>query len=188
MKKKNDLLLVIDMQNVYMPGREWECPSMPGAIKNIRTLLDADVVERAVFTKFTAPLNPRGAWKQYNQEYAGINENSYLNEIVGELKPYLSRWPLYEKSVYSSFKVRELEEAARDAEQVLLCGVVAECCVLATLMEAIDLGHKVIYLSDCIAGQSRQKEEDILEIARSFSTTHTLVMESGEYLASVKPK
>lgn len=177
----NDLLLVIDMQNVYLPGEEWACPSMPEAIKNIRSLMDANIIKRTVFTRFTAPEKPVGTWKQYNRENAEINENEYLNEIVEELQPYLSKYPVYDKSVYSSMRIKEIAQAAAQADHILLAGVVAECCVLATLMEAIDDGHSVIYLTDCVSGQSDKNEHCIRKIAESFAPVHTKVMDSKAY-------
>ena len=40
--KTRDLLLVIDLQNVYLPGEEWACPSMPEAVKNIAKIIDSE--------------------------------------------------------------------------------------------------------------------------------------------------
>ena len=36
-----DLLLVVDFQNVYLPGYDWACPGMPAAIENTMELMDA---------------------------------------------------------------------------------------------------------------------------------------------------
>lgn len=182
MGKKKDLLLVIDMQNVYLPGRDWACPSMPGAVERICRLLREDVAEQVIFTRFAAPAHPVGTWKEYNEKNAAINGNPYLNEIVEELRPYLERRPLYDKSVYSSMRIPQVLEAAKEAERLVLSGVVAECCILSTLMDAIDAGCKVIYLTDCISGQTKQNEEAIEKIAESFAPMHTLVMDSETYL------
>ncbi len=182
--KRNDVLVVIDMQNVYLPGQSWACPSMPESTRHIQRLLDAGVAGQVVFTKFTAAQHPEGTWRAYNKENAVINADPWLNEIVDELQPYLSRFPVYEKSVYSSMKIRELAEAARHAEHLVLTGVVAECCILSTMMEAIDLGSHVIYLEDCISGQTAQNEAAIRKIAESFAPMHTLVMSSEEYLSA----
>lgn len=184
--KKNDLLLVVDMQNVYRPGEPWQCPSMGRSVEHIRRLLDAEVTEQTVFTRFTASENPSGTWREYNRAYAEINSSRYLNEIVEELQPYTEKYPVYDKQVYSSFKIPELVKMATRAEHVLLSGVVAECCIAATLLEAIDLGYKVIYLEDCISGQTDQNEESICTLAKSFSPMHTLVMDSGRYIQTVK--
>lgn len=203
MKQKRDLLLVIDMQNVYLPDQEWACPSMEKSIRNICGILNRNAADDTVFTQFLPPKEPVGTWKQYNIENAEINENSWLNEIVTELQPYVEqretteevpckasdeergkypRYPLYHKSIYSSMKIPEVLKLAQQADRIVLTGVVAECCVLATMMEAIDLGCQVIYLKDCISGQSEQNENAIRKIAESFSPLHTLVMTSEEYL------
>ena len=182
--KRNDLLLVIDMQNVYKPGEPWECPSMMASASNIRKLIEPGAGGQTACTRLTAPEKPTAPWQQYNDASASINNSRYLNEIIKELQPYTAAYPVYEKSVYSSFKIPELHRMASQSEHVLLSGVVAECCILATLMEAIDLGHKVIYLADCISGQTKQNEASICKIAESFSPMHTLVMDSEEYLAS----
>ena len=185
MKKKNDLLLIIDMQNVYLPGEEWSCPSMVQAIQHIKTLLDADCTEQVAFTRFVPPADPVGTWMQYNEENYRVNQCEYLNEIVEDLKPYLRKWPVYEKSFYSSFKVEELMAMAKRADRVVISGVVAECCVLATLMDSIDAGHKVVYLTDCVSGQSEENEAAIQKIAESFAPVHTIVTDSKTYLEEV---
>ena len=98
------------------------------------------------------------------------------------IKSYLNAGPVYDKSTYSSFRIPELLEELKSMDRVLLTGVVAECCVLATMMEAIDNGIHVVYLTDCVAGQSDQNEECIQKIAESFSPVHTEVMDSETYL------
>lgn len=180
--KKKDLLLVIDMQNVYMPGQEWECPSMPRSIDGIIRLLDSETIGQVAFTKFQAPEQPVGTWQRYNQEYKEINEDPFCNELVAALQPYAEKYPVFVKSVYSSFKIEELIALAKQSDRVLLSGVVAECCVSATLLEGIDLGFEIIYLTDCISGQSRENEESIRKLAESFSPMHVQVTDSKTYL------
>ena len=54
--------------------------------------------------------------------------------------------------------------------------------MIATMMEAIDLGCPVIYLTDAISGQSEEKEAQIRALAESFAPVHTAVETSEEYL------
>lgn len=181
-EKNRDLLLVIDMQNVYLPGQEWACPSMPRALGKLRGLLDAGRAGDTVFTRFVAPTDPTGTWQQYNVENAAINADPWKNALVEDLQPYVKENAVLEKSVYSSMKLPELCARAKQAEHIVLTGVVAECCVLSTMMEAIDQGHSVIYLYDCISGQSDANEQMIRRLAESFAPLHTRVMSSEEYL------
>jgi nicotinamidase-related amidase len=41
---------------------------------------------------------------------------------------------------------------------VVVTGVVAECCVLSTVMELIDAGIYTVYLTDGVSGLDREKE------------------------------
>ncbi len=182
MNPNNDLLIVIDFQNVYLPGEEWACPNAPEAVRNTCALIDSGKIGRVVFTRFTAPQQPVGTWNRYNSDNSEINHDAYLNEMIAEIQPYLNKWPVYEKSTYTSMRIPQLVEAAKNADRVLLAGVVAECCVLATMMEAIDDGYHVVYLTDCVAGQSDAHEECIRKIAEGFVPVHAEVMDSRTYL------
>ena len=178
----NDLLLVIDMQNVYLPDQEWACPRITQASRNIRRLLDSGKIGNVLFTQFLAPEEPSGRWQEYNREYRAINEDVWLCALNDEFLPYLKQYPLALKSTFSSLKAPQVLEAAAKADRILLTGVVAECCVLATMLEAIDLGFPIIYLPDCCAGQTPEKEARVMGVADSFSPVHMEIMDVDTYL------
>ena len=182
---RNDLLLVIDMQNIYLPAEEWACPSMPDASRAIRRLIDSGKVGNVLFTQYLAPENPQGRWKVYNETYKETNEDPYLCAITDEFLPYLDRYPLEVKSTFSCLKQENILKAAKQADHVLLSGVVAECCVLSTMMEGIDLGIPLIYLTDCCSGQTPEKEELVKVIASNSDPVHLDVMTSEEYLKRI---
>ena len=182
-EKNNDLLLVIDMQNVYLPDQEWACPRMPEASLNIRRLIDSGKIGNILFTQFLAYEEPFGRWKEYNREYRKINEDPWLCAVCDEFEPYLKKYPLIVKSTFSSMKSSEVLKAASEADRILLTGVVAECCVLSTMFEAIDLGYPVIYLPDCCAGQTPEKEARVMGICDSFAPVHMDIMDTDTYLS-----
>ena len=82
---KGDLLLIIDMQNVYAKGGAWECMDAEGAAENIRRIVESDTVDSAIITKFIASENPQGVWKEYNQKYKAINEDLHANELLPQI-------------------------------------------------------------------------------------------------------
>lgn len=178
-----DLLLVTDMQNVYLEGQPWECSSMAQTIRNIRELIDSGVPDNVIFTKFVPAENPTGTWKQYRIKNRAVNSDPWLSDIVAELKIYLDTFPLFTKHNYSSYANREVAALAAKAHRVLLCGVVAECCVLFTLLSGIDAGNKMVYLADACSGSSHAHEKMIAELAGYYATTHTQVMTCREYMA-----
>jgi len=82
-----DLILVIDMQNVYADGGAWCCPDFEKAADRIKSLVDrAGDVADIIFTRFIADENPSGTWKQYNIDNADVNADEYGNEITDILK------------------------------------------------------------------------------------------------------
>ncbi len=181
-----DLLLIVDFQNVYLPGYDWACASMPRAMENTRRLLDAANAPDFVMTKYVAPAAPFGRWAQYNEAYREINENAFLSEFPGEMAPYAPKAAaVIEKSTYSSMDPDAVRAVLAGKKAVVLAGVTAECCVLATMMDAIDLGYEVVYLYDCIAGQTEALEEQVRGIAEVFAPVHTAVMSVDEYLAAI---
>ncbi len=177
-----DLLLVIDMQNVYTPGQPWACCRVEQASANIRSLLDAGVCGEVLFTRFLPPDHPTGVWAEYNQVNAAINADPFANAMMPEFAPYLERYPLLDKSVYSSFAIPQVAQAARRARQVVLTGVVAECCVLATALAGIDLGHRMVYLTDAVSGLSPETEDQTRAILSYLAPLHTRIMTTREYL------
>ncbi len=138
--KKEDLILVIDMQNVYLSGQKWACLNTEGAAQNILKVLDTagnrDVP--ALFTKFMPPQDPFGRWKTYNETYSG--------------------------------------------GRVVLTGVVAECCVLSTAFDAIDLGCEFIYVTDAVSGFDRPRENASILMLSGLSPLHGKIMDTGSYL------
>lgn len=184
-----DLLLIIDMQNVYLPGQPWACPSIPDILPNILSLLDSPLCGSyfdVIFTQYTAPENPRGRWKQYNEAHKAINENVWQNQMISELKPYLKHWPLYKKSTYSSCSVPQIMDTIENYGRIALCGVIAECCILATAEALIDAGAHVCYLKDAVSGQSSTNEDVVIKLMESFSPIHTKVLTVREYLSYCK--
>ena len=181
---KRDLLLVIDMQNAYAKGCVWCCPNATKAAENIKRLLKDKREDAVFFTKFEAPREPVGTWKEYNRINAEVNEDAYANEIMEIFSEELKKYPVLEKSTYSSFEIPEIRDAAKKADRVILTGVVAECCVLATAFALIDAGVKVIYLTDGVAGINDETEKAAIKVLEGLAPTQVEIMTTEEYLMS----
>ena len=108
--------------------------------------------------------------------------DAFANAMLPEMAPYLERYPLLDKSVYSSFSIPKLREAAARADRVVVTGVVAECCVLSTVLAGIDLGHRMVYLTDAVAGVTPESEAQAEAIVSYLTVPHTEVLTTGAYL------
>lgn len=184
----SDLLLVIDMQNVYTKGQEWACEGIEHASASILRLLNSQEPGQVIFTQYLAPEHPDGVWKEYNKVNAAVNSDPWLNEMMPEFLPWVKTYPVFTKSVYSSFAIPEVVKAAKKARHLVISGVVAECCVLSTVLSAIDAGCKVIYLTDAVAGLSEVSRKETEKIISYFAPLHTVLMTTEEYLLSATPK
>ena len=167
-KTIQDLLLVIDMQNVYTKGQEWACEEVEKASDSILRLLNSRALSQVIFTQYLATKHPEGVWKEYNKVNA-----------------YTKKYPVYTKSVYSSFAIPQVRELAKHASRVVISGVVAECCVLSTALSAIDAGCKVIYLTDAVAGLNATSRKEAENILSYLSPLHTELMTTQQYLDSL---
>lgn len=182
---KNDLLLVIDMQNIYTAGQKWACLDTEGAAARILSVINAMKSagnEAVIFTRFLADEHPKGIWKEYNREYADVNKDAWANEMLPQFADALREYPLYTKSVYSSLAIPEVFEAAKNAGRVVVTGVVAECCVLATVLALIDAGIYTVYLTDGVSGLTREKEAAAELILSGLSPLHVRMMTVDEYI------
>lgn len=178
------LLLVIDMQNVYSQEQIWECENFSNVCKNIQKLINNLTNEQTILTRYIASENPIGIWKDYNRENINVNNNAWLNEIVDELKDSVEKHDCYDKSVYSSLSIKEIKEATQEKTCVVVTGVVAECCVLSTVMDLIDAGVYVIYLKDAVAGISKETEAATLKVLEGLSPLHLRFMDTEEYISN----
>jgi nicotinamidase-related amidase len=179
----NDLLLVIDMQNIYTRGQEWACLDTEGAAQRIKKIICSGKCRDTIFTRFLPPEKPSGVWGDYNRKYAHINANDWGNAMLPEFAEELERYPLYSKSVYSSLAIPEVLAAAKEADRVIVTGVVAECCVLSTVMALIDAGIYTIYLTDAVSGFDVPKEDATKLVLSGLSPLHVSMMRTDEYLS-----
>ena len=171
MEKKKDLLLIVDMQNVYTAGQDWACWRIQKAADSILRLLSSGAFEDVIFTRFLASESPAGVWKDYNRVNDAINRDPWKNEMMAEFAPYLKRYPLLTKSVYSSFAIPEVQKAALSADRVAVAGV--------------DMGIPILYLKDAVSGLTAESERAALDILSGFSPLHLRILSSSDYLSEV---
>lgn len=191
--RKEDTILVIDMQKVYLPGNPWACAHVNAAAQQIETLLDHVLALRDVpsvlLTRYIALANEdaQGVWADYNRENRAINENPVMNEFIPAIARYVEEFPYIDKCTYSCFSNEYVRVAADRSMvhggRVVLTGVVAECCVLSTFFEGTDAGYRFVYLTDACAGVDTDSERAVQTILQGLSPLHVELMTTAEYIA-----
>ena len=107
--------------------------------------------------------------------------------MMPEFLPWVKTYPVFTKSVYSSFAIPEVVKAAKSPAS---CHLRRSSRMLRTLYcaSAIDAGCKVIYLTDAVAGLSEVSRKETENIISYFAPLHTVLMTTEEYLLSDTPK
>lgn len=177
-------ILVIDVQNAYLPGQKWACASIAEAIPNIKKLCSERKDALMLFTRHVPSRDPQGTWMEYNRLNVDVNADSWLNELTDDMKELVaeSGAPVIDKSLYSAWKAKEVRAMLEGVDAVVVAGVVAECCVLSTVFDLIDAGKYVFYLVDAISGVNGEVEAATVAVLKGLEYVHLRITTTEDYL------
>jgi len=164
-------LVVIDMQNVFAsPESPWATPGFGGALEKCRALAAA-FGERVVFTRFVAPAQPAGAWRQYYEQwpFALVPESDPIYDLVDGLR-HPGR-AVVNRTTFSKWDDQpgSLRELTSAASGLVLAGVSTDCCVLSTALGAADSGVRVQVVADACAAPTARDHERALDVMRVYA-------------------
>jgi nicotinamidase-related amidase len=149
------VLLLIDIQNDYFSGGRMELVGPIEAAEKASTLLE-------YFRKKMRPrlhvqhisLRPDAPF--FLPDTPGVN----IHESVAPS----TRESIVQKHFPNSFRETNLLELLRDreAERIVICGMMTHMCIDATVRAAADLGFKVMVVADACATRTLQQDDLII--------------------------
>jgi nicotinamidase-related amidase len=162
----DELLVVIDMQRVVAEDTPWRIDGVQALVPTIAALADA-FAPSVLFTRHVPPADGgAGTWRRFYTAWSELARDP----SVWELMPELAGRAQVDapKSIYSAFGSEALrrELDRRDSPALVVCGVETDCCVLATVLEAVDRGIPVTIVADAVASPSRAGHEGALALCR----------------------
>jgi nicotinamidase-related amidase len=171
------LLAVIDMQAFFAGGSPWAVPGFENLIGPIDRLAQ-EFAERALFTRFVIPAEPQGSWVAYYRAWPQV-----LAPGAARLANLVPPWAAQErttldKATFSKWGP-ELADMTGDGE-LAVCGVSTDCCVLATVLAAVDAGAQVRVIADACAGIRPEAHQQALSIMAGFAPQVTISTVSEE--------
>jgi nicotinamidase-related amidase len=163
------LHVVVDMQELFRSHPDWGTQSLTRICPAILRLLSARP-ESAYFSRFIPPQRAEhasGAWQRYYRRWSSVTLDKLdpkLLDVVEELRPWARH--VADKSGYSAMANPVLRQAAlsRSDHCLILSGVETDVCVLATAIDAIEAGLRVILATDALASSSDACHAKALEI------------------------
>ena len=149
--------ICVDMQRIFSAEGPWPTPWME-RVMPVATALVERHPERTVFTRFIPPERPDympGMWQRYYTRWR-IATRECLDPELLELMPQLSALcppaAVIDKTRYSGFAEPNLLAHLRecDADALIISGSETDVCVLATVLDAVDLDCRVIVVRDAV--------------------------------------
>ncbi|MBI2873932.1 MAG: cysteine hydrolase [Firmicutes bacterium] len=151
-------LLVIDMQKSALPGRPYEVPGLAPAADRIAALAAACrhqgipvIYTRHVYRSDGGDA-PRGEPVDSAGRPLGYRADSDDALIMDEVRPAPSE-PVIDKTRWSAFFATGLDLILRrgKVDDLILCGIVTDGCVLASALDGFSLGYRIHLVKDACA-------------------------------------
>jgi nicotinamidase-related amidase len=154
-------LVVVDVQRVFAdhPGG-WAAPGFAGIVPTVAALVRRFSPE-VTFTRFVAPTNPAGTWRDYDARwpFALQPPDAELWDVVPELAP---TGPTLDAPTFSKWGPEPATRTGPDG--MVPAGVSTDCCVLSTAVAAADAGVPVRVVADACAGADDESHRAALHV------------------------
>jgi nicotinamidase-related amidase len=166
--------LSIDMQNIFASGGVWETPWMERVLPLIVEIAGR-YSARTVFTRFITPLHPEdrpGRWHRYFSRWQRATRAELPSselDLVPALQRFVPPAHIVDKPAYSAFSESPLASflAERGVGTLVITGSETDVCVLATVLDAVDLGFRVIIVEDALCSSSDAGHDALMTLYRN---------------------
>lgn len=150
------------LQNVVAWAREAGVPVVWTKEAHLPDLSDLSASKAARYTFAGYPVGARGRRGRY------LVRGEFGSQVVPELVPREDELQ-FDKPAQSVFAFTNLEDylRERDITHLLVAGVTTQCCVLATVRAANDLGFFALLLEDCCAAFDKREHDAAITVLTS---------------------
>jgi nicotinamidase-related amidase len=182
--------LCVDMQRIFSAEGLWATPWMDRVLPVVAELANR-YPERTMFTRFITPRRPDdmpGMWQRYYTRWKEATRE-HLDPALLELLPELAKLcppaTVINKTRYSAFAEPELLShlQAREADGLIVTGSETDVCVLATVLDAVDLGYRVILVRDGVCSSSDEGHDALMQIYHRRYTEQIEVADASAIVA-----
>ena len=165
--------LCVDMQNLFAEDTPWHTPWMKRVLPVVAMIAERHA-ERTIFTRFIPPAEPDelpGAWRRYWERWRELTVGRIdrrLLELVEPLGKFAPPAMVLDKHFYSPFHGTNLAQMLRErgADSLVISGAETDMCVLAAVMDAVDLGYRVVLPVDALCSSSDETHDALLKFYR----------------------
>jgi len=170
-------LAVIDMQVVFGdPASQWAAPRFAEVVEPTRRLC-ASYAPNVVFTRYLSPARPEGAWKAYFEDWPFALAPP--SDPIWDITPELARLPVLSHGVDGQGGTLDAETFSKWGPELaslvgqngrlVLAGVSADCCVIATALAAADAGVETWVVREATTGVDDSSTLQALHVMSLFT-------------------
>lgn len=168
------LHLCVDMQRLFAEQTVWQVPWLPRILPAVVEIASRHAA-RTVFTRFAPPATPdaaEGAWLSYYEHWPQMTRaalDPHLLELVEPLARLMPPARALDKPANSAFSRAGLAAALkrRGVTTLVVTGGETDVCVLATVMQAIDLGFRIVLPTDALCSTSDGAHDALVDLFRT---------------------
>lgn len=164
-------LVVVDMQEAFRaPGSQWSVPRYAGAQDHVAELAER-FRGRTVWTRFVRDPAEEGAWSDYYDRWSTFRVEQ--ESPVWDLTLPVGDDPVLTLPTFSKWGPHLTDLVGVDS-RLVVCGVATDCCVLSTVLGAVDAGRSVTVVTDACAGATDEAHDQALALMGLLSPMVTL--------------
>jgi nicotinamidase-related amidase len=189
LEENSTLHLCIDMQRLFAEPTAWQVPWLPRVLPAVSEIATAHAA-RTVFSRFMPPAavsEAAGAWRDYYARWPQMTRESLdsgLLELVEPLARLVPPARVIDKPANSVFSRKGFAEALkrRGVETIVVTGGETDVCVLATVMQAIDFGFRVVLPVDALCSTSDTAHDALVALFRNRFSSQVEATTTAEVL------
>lgn len=158
-------LVVVDLQHVFGdPDSPWLTPRFAEVRPRIARLAEA-FGDRVVLTRFVAPDRPAGAWRAYYEQFPFALQPADA-PLYGLVDDPGDR-PVVSATTFGKWGP-DLAAVVGDGP-LTVTGVATDCCVISTVLPAVDAGMPVRVVTDACAGSTDADHAGALRVMSLYA-------------------
>lgn len=163
--------LCIDMQRMFVEDTPWRTPWAQRVLPVLVGLCERKA-ERTCFTRFIPAARPgvgRGTWRAYWQRWPEMTLEAMgreMTDLAVELQPFVPPAQVLDKQIYSPWTGTGLDADLRRSgvDTLVVTGAETDVCVLSTVLGAVDLGYRIIVVTDALCSSSDETHDGLIEL------------------------
>jgi len=179
------------MQVMFAEDTPWRVAWFPEVLPRVREIASGSRTVPS-FTRFVPPARAEdatGSWQHYFErwrEFTGERIDPRWIELVPPLAALVPPAAVIDKSVYSPFHNQELLQLlrSRDADSLVITGAETDVCVLAAVLDAVDLGYRIFLPTDAMCSVSDRTHDALLTVYRERFGQHIETTDTANVLAN----